>query len=107
MGTSRDVAPLAVAHALVGLGQKLDGMVFIEALRLNEANWALASDGLAMLGRMDSICLMIRRLKSRTFDPRYLADALKKLTGQSYDTDAEAWMLWYQKNASDLPPQME
>jgi HEAT repeat protein len=98
---------LAIAHALVHLGERLDGSVFIEGLKRKEANWALASDGLATLGRKDTILLLIRRLKSRTFNPRYMADALEKMTGHSFGLDWNAWTAWYRKNASRLPPQVE
>jgi hypothetical protein len=98
---------VAMAHALVALGERLDGNVFIQALRREGANWALASEGLVLLRRRDAIVLLIRRLDTGTFDPRYIADALEKLTGQTFGRDEKLWTDWYQKNASELPPQVE
>jgi hypothetical protein len=95
-------------HAASALREitKPDAAIFLQALKDEHANEALAANALADMGRKDSVELMIRRLKTADYaDSHYLVEALKKLTGQDFGADAAKWQDWLDANRSSLPEQ--
>jgi hypothetical protein len=96
----------AAALAKIGVKQKAD--IFLDALRDPHENAALSSGVLADMGRKDAIELMIVRLRTaRPSSDHWLAVALKRLTGEDFGKDADAWQKWLDANRSDLPVQIK
>jgi hypothetical protein len=83
-----------------------DAAIFLQALRDEHANEALAAGALASMGRKDAIELMIRRLRTAVpSSDHWLGEALAKLTGAAFGKSADAWQKWLDANRSELPEQ--
>lgn len=98
---------LNAASGLLDLGVTQDPELFIEAMRRDRANHALAASALALLKRKDAIELILVRLA--TAQPsldHWCGKALESLTGQSFGTSHAKWKEWLEANRDHLPPQI-
>ncbi|MBI2933856.1 MAG: hypothetical protein HYY16_19605 [Planctomycetes bacterium] len=99
---------VGAAHSLAEGGRDVSPDLFFEGMRRKGFNHALASDGLARLGRKDAIALIVKRMEDGDESlAGYLAEALKRLTGQEIGPDPAAWRAWLEANRGSLPPQVE
>lgn len=97
---------LHAAAALVKLGEPQDPGIFIEALKNEHANEALAAGALATLGCKEAIELIVKRLATAVpSSDHWCAVALEKLTGEKFDKDAAKWGAWLEANRAKLPEQ--
>jgi len=96
------------AYCCVELGSEVDSGIFIDALRRDDVNHAIAVRALAKLSRKDAIGLIIGRLRVSPLDVDYwCGKALHDLTGYEYGTDWRKWAEWYENNKKSLPRQLE
>lgn len=96
----------SAAASLVELGEQDDPKLFLEALRIDEVNHAIAAGALAKLGRRESIELLIEVVGRVERPYRYhCSKALEKLTGETLGESHSKWQAWLKKHRHELPKQ--
>ena len=99
---------LHAASSLLDLDAPQDPGIFIEAMRKEGANHAIAAGALAKLKRKDAIELIVKALeKAEDSEDHWCGKALEGLTGEAFGKDYGKWKDWLEKNRKLLPDQLK